>query len=50
LLIKTTSRNFETVKEAIGKLHSHDLPECLSINVADAESGYLKWLMESTHS
>ena len=49
LIIKTTSRNFDSVKEAISKLHSYDLPECISIDIADAESGYLQWLMNSTN-
>ena len=49
VIIKTTSRNFESVKEALSKLHSYDLPECISIDIADAEAGYLKWLTDSTH-
>jgi periplasmic divalent cation tolerance protein len=48
LLIKTRSANFEAVKEAIRKLHSYDLPECVSMDVADVEDGYLKWWMDST--
>jgi periplasmic divalent cation tolerance protein len=47
LLVKTTSANFEVVKEAIHKLHSYDLPECISIEIADAEDGYLTWLTEN---
>ena len=50
LLIKTPSRNFDAVKEALGKLNSYDLPECISIKVADVEEGYLKWLTDSTQS
>src|SRR3954463_6263791 len=42
LFIKTTSRNFDAVKEAISKLHSYDLPECISIKIDKAEEGYLK--------
>jgi periplasmic divalent cation tolerance protein len=49
LIIKTTTRNFESVKDAISKLHSYDLPECIAIEIADAESGYLKWLIDSTN-
>src|SRR3954471_10869546 len=48
LLIKTRSANFDAVKEAIRKLHSYDLPECVSMDVADVEAGYLKWWMDST--
>jgi periplasmic divalent cation tolerance protein len=47
LLVKTTSANFEVVKDAIHKLHSYDLPECISIEIADAEDGYLNWLTEN---
>ena len=49
LLIKTTSSAFEEVRDAIKKLHSYDLPECISIEIGDAEEGYLKWLLEATH-
>ena len=56
LSIEVTSRlyskklitNFEVVKEAIRKLHSYDLPECISIEIADAEDGYLNWLTENS--
>jgi len=48
LLIKTTSANFEPVKEAIHKLHSYELPECISVEIADAEEGYMKWIKENT--
>src|SRR3954465_15133103 len=47
LLVKTTSANFEVGKEAIHKLHSYDLPECISIKIADAEDSYLAWLTEN---
>lgn len=50
LMIKTTSSNFETVKDAISKLHSYELPECISIAIASAEDGYLKWLKENTQN
>lgn len=48
LLIKTTSSNFEPVKEALRKLHSYELPECISVEITDAEEGYMKWLKENT--
>ena len=50
VLIKTVSSNFEAVKEAIRKLHSYDLPECISIKIADSEDGYLKWLTDSVQN
>lgn len=49
LLIKTTSAAFEEVRDALKALHSYDLPECISIEITDAEEGYLKWLVEATH-
>ena len=50
LMIKTTAGNFDNVKEAIRKLHSYELPECISVEIADADAGYLKWLRENTQS
>jgi periplasmic divalent cation tolerance protein len=50
LLIKTVSANFESIKEAIHKLHSYDLPECISIKIVDSEDGYLKWLTDNVQS
>jgi periplasmic divalent cation tolerance protein len=50
LMVKTTSANFDPVKEAIRKLHSYELPECVSIEIADVEDGYLKWLRGNTQA
>jgi periplasmic divalent cation tolerance protein len=50
LMVKTTSENFEPVKDAIRKLHSYELPECISIEISAAEDGYLKWLRENTQT
>lgn len=50
LMVKTISSNFEAVKEAIRKLHSYDLPECIALEISDAEDGYLKWLTDSVQS
>jgi periplasmic divalent cation tolerance protein len=49
LLIKTTSANFSTVKDAIRELHSYDLPECISVAIEDGSSEYLDWIGESVH-
>lgn len=49
LLIKTTSANFSTVKDAIRELHSYDLPECISVVIEDGSSEYLNWIGESVH-
>lgn len=47
LLIKTTSENFSAVKDAIGELHSYDLPECICLAIEDGSPEYLDWIGES---
>jgi len=41
LVIKTTAAAFEEVRQAITKLHSYDLPECVCLNVEDGAPNYL---------
>jgi periplasmic divalent cation tolerance protein len=48
LLIKTTAENFPMVRDAIGELHSYELPECIMLNVEDGSDAYLRWIEEST--
>jgi periplasmic divalent cation tolerance protein len=50
LIVKTTSANFEPVRDAIRKLHSYDLPECISVAIEDAEEGYMQWLKDNTQA
>jgi periplasmic divalent cation tolerance protein len=47
LLIKTNVAAFASVREAIAKLHSYELPECVSVAVEDGSSSYLHWIEES---
>jgi periplasmic divalent cation tolerance protein len=47
LLIKTVHGNFELVRDAIGELHSYDLPECIAISIDDGSPEYLNWIGES---
>jgi periplasmic divalent cation tolerance protein len=47
LLIKTSAGQFPAVREAIQKLHSYELPECIAINVEDGSTDYLDWLGDS---
>jgi len=35
------------VRDAIRKLHSYDLPECIAINIEDGSAEYLQWLENS---
>ena len=44
LIIKTTADAFEAVRNAIGKLHSYDVPECVAIAIEDGSAGYLEWI------
>lgn len=47
LLIKTTAANFSKVRDAIGELHSYDLPECIALSIEDGSADYLRWIAES---
>jgi periplasmic divalent cation tolerance protein len=44
LVIKTTAKAFPRVRDAIRKLHSYELPECVELTVTDGSAEYLKWL------
>ena len=47
LLVKTTDERFPAVRDAIRKLHSYDVPECIVLNIEDGTSDYLQWLADS---
>lgn len=47
LVIKTTAAAFTRVRDAIQELNSHDVPECVMLNIEDGGEDYLKWLAES---
>jgi periplasmic divalent cation tolerance protein len=47
LLAKTTQERFPAVRDAIRKLHSYELPECVVLNLEDGSSDYLQWLADS---
>ena len=47
LIVKTTRRAFERVRDAINELHSYDVPECISISIESGSLKYLNWLGES---
>lgn len=46
LLIKTTAQAFAQVRQAVSELHSYDLPECISVTIADGSANYLQWIAE----
>lgn len=47
LIIKTTASQFSAVRDAIGHLHSYDVPECIALNIEDGSEEYLDWLANS---
>ncbi len=47
LLIKTTAQRFPAVRDAIGKLHSYEVPECVVLSIEDGSAPYLQWLGEA---
>lgn len=47
LIIKTTAYAFLRLRDAIGKLHSYDVPECIAVAVEDGNAAYLEWIGES---
>jgi periplasmic divalent cation tolerance protein len=47
LLVKTNQERFPAVCDAIRKLHSYELPECVVLNIEDGSSDYLQWLADS---
>jgi periplasmic divalent cation tolerance protein len=47
LLIKTTQEKFSAVRDAIGQLHSYDVPECIALVIEDGSAAYLDWIAQS---
>jgi|SRR5437588_5905723 len=47
LAIKTTASSFNRVRAAISELHSYELPECISLSIADGSPAYLDWILRS---
>jgi periplasmic divalent cation tolerance protein len=47
LLVKTTAKRVPAVRDAIGELHSYELPECIVLPIEDGSAPYLQWLGET---
>ena len=47
LIIKTTADAFARLRDALGKLQSYELPECIEIAIEDGSPAYLAWIGES---
>jgi periplasmic divalent cation tolerance protein len=50
LLIKTSQKEFSSLRDAIKELHSYELPECVALLVDDGSEEYLKWVDDSLGS
>jgi periplasmic divalent cation tolerance protein len=48
LLIKTKADKFPAVRDAIGELHSYEVPECIVLEIEDGSLPYLQWLEKAT--
>jgi periplasmic divalent cation tolerance protein len=44
LIIKTTAPAFEDVKRTVKEMHSYELPDILSVSIADGEASALAWI------
>jgi uncharacterized protein involved in tolerance to divalent cations len=47
LVIKTTEAAFASLRDAIQKIHSYEVPEILSIPIESGSDAYLRWIDES---
>jgi len=47
LLIKTNKRRFATVRDAVRKLHSYEVPEIIALPIIAGSRAYLDWVAES---
>lgn len=47
LMIKTTSKRYEKLQEAILALHPYELPEIIAVPLTSGLPGYLDWLKNS---
>lgn len=47
LVIKTTKKRFAALREAIGELHSYEVPEIIALPIVEGSRAYLDWMAES---
>ncbi len=47
LLIKTIEDRFAALSDALGKLHSYDLPEIIAVPITTGSEDFLAWIRES---
>lgn len=46
LILKTKAANYQKIEKVIKKIHTYDLPEIISINIAKAGKDYLTWIKQ----
>lgn len=46
LLIKSSARLFDRLRDAIRELHSYDVPEVLALPIGQGDPPYLDWLSD----
>ena len=44
LIIKTTAISFAGVRQALKRMHSYELPECICLAIEDGSPEYLDWI------
>jgi periplasmic divalent cation tolerance protein len=49
LLMKTTSDRYEELAAAVAAIHPYEVPELLSLPVANGSSDYLAWVTDSVN-
>lgn len=47
LMIKTVSEGFNALRDAVLTMHTYEVPEIISIDIADGNAGYLDWISKS---
>jgi periplasmic divalent cation tolerance protein len=48
LIVKTATKKVETLIKFVKENHSYDIPEVVSLNIAEGNPDYLDWLDEET--
>jgi periplasmic divalent cation tolerance protein len=48
IVMKTVRKNFMKIQKRVKELHSYEVPEIVAVPIVEGESGYLKWIDEST--
>ena len=50
LVIKSATRLFEELREAIRELHSYEVPEVIALPIRAGDAAYLSWITENLKS